>query len=110
MTRISAHAPWGTPTVVITPAAESLPGGVCQTSGGPGGDEFFSRDGETAVAWQARQQQVVQHCWQCPIMLDCRRGAIERGERIGVWGGLTESELGKVSKLHREQLAGVQAA
>ena len=31
-------------------------------------------------------------CVQCPVLLACRRHALELPERFGVWGGLTETE------------------
>ncbi|MPZ85231.1 MAG: WhiB family transcriptional regulator [Actinophytocola sp.] len=31
-------------------------------------------------------------CAVCPVQLECRRYALERGERFGVWCGLSEFE------------------
>lgn len=29
-------------------------------------------------------------CWRCPVRADCLAYAMDAGERVGVWGGLTE--------------------
>ena len=41
-------------------------------------------------------------CVRCPVMVQCREGAIDRGEQFGVWGGqliiageLVESKRGR---------------
>ncbi|NHZ71435.1 MAG: WhiB family transcriptional regulator [Proteobacteria bacterium] len=38
-------------------------------------------------------------CTICPVREDCLEHAIETRERFGVWGGLTEKERKKVSRL-----------
>jgi WhiB family redox-sensing transcriptional regulator len=29
-------------------------------------------------------------CYRCPVIMECRETAIARGEKNGIWGGLTE--------------------
>lgn len=38
------------------------------------------------------EQTAKQVCAECAVLLDCRAYALEREERFGVWGGLTETE------------------
>lgn len=40
-------------------------------------------------------------CWVCPVRMDCLRGAIERREPDGVWGGLTAKERKALRKRMR---------
>ena len=81
----------------IVPSAPLLPGASCLEKGAPGADEWFQAEGERTDAWELRQQQMIRwHCASCPVMRQCRRGAVERGEKHGVWGGLTEAELRQV--------------
>lgn len=37
-------------------------------------------------------------CWECPVRVECLRGAIERREPDGVWGGLTAKERKQLRK------------
>lgn len=39
-----------------------------------------------------------ENCSDCPILMECRRYAIEHGIEHGVWGGLTSSQLRKRAK------------
>jgi hypothetical protein len=36
-------------------------------------------------------------CARCPVPLECLQGALDRGDRYGVWGGLTERDLRKLA-------------
>ncbi|WP_063752622.1 WhiB family transcriptional regulator [Streptomyces sp. NRRL S-350] len=56
---------------------------VCRDSEYP--DLFF---GDTA----ADIQEAKAECSVCPVSLRCLAGALERGERHGVWGGMSEPE------------------
>lgn len=37
-------------------------------------------------------------CRRCPYTAPCALGAIERGERWGVWGGLSVAELRQLAR------------
>lgn len=37
-------------------------------------------------------------CYRCPVIMECRSMALARGERNGVWGGLTETQRKKMRK------------
>jgi len=97
--------------VAIAPSAPSLPDAACLSEGAPGPDEWFQGDGESTAAWSLRQQQLIRwHCASCPVMRQCRRGAVERGEKHGVWGGLTEAELRRVQLVFKKTRASGVAA
>lgn len=36
---------------------------------------------------------------ECPIKADCLDWALERGERFGIWGGMSERERRKLERL-----------
>lgn len=78
---------------VTTPAAPDWSRALC-TQTDP--DAFFpeGRGVEMALA-VVRAKQV---CNRCPIRLACLDGALERGERFGVWGGLDEVERRKLKR------------
>ena len=44
-------------------------------------------------------------CATCPVRTACLAFALERNEKFGVWGGLTERERGRLSPAAREQIA-----
>lgn len=48
-------------------------------------DQFFSDD-------DAGDEAAKAICAQCPVLVECRHYALERDERHGVWGGMTEDE------------------
>ncbi len=43
-------------------------------------------------------------CETCPVRLACLAFALERNERFGVWGGLTEKERARLSPAARESI------
>lgn len=43
-------------------------------------------------------------CDTCPVRLTCLAFSLERNERFGVWGGLTERERGRLTPAAREQI------
>ena len=45
-------------------------------------------------------------CAECPVRAECLEWAIERGERYGVWGGLTAVERAKERRRRRRKPAG----
>ena len=48
-------------------------------------DTFFPLPGD-----QVGIRQALQICRSCPVQGPCRRYALGRRERYGIWGGLTE--------------------
>ena len=68
--------------------------GACR---GADAELFFPpTDEEAAVAKS--------YCATCPVRLACLGFAIERNERFGVWGGLTEKERARLTPAAREQI------
>jgi WhiB family redox-sensing transcriptional regulator len=49
-------------------------------------------------------------CETCPVRLACLAFSIERNERFGVWGGLTERERARLSPAARESILREAAA
>lgn len=49
-------------------------------------------------------------CDTCPVRLACLAFAIERNERFGVWGGLTEKERARLSPAARDAIRRQAAA
>jgi len=49
-------------------------------------------------------------CETCPVRLACLAFSIERNERFGVWGGLTEKERARLSPAARESIRRQAAA
>jgi len=49
-------------------------------------------------------------CETCPVRLACLAFALERNERFGVWGGLTEKERAGLSPAARESIRRQAAA
>ncbi|MEV7076657.1 WhiB family transcriptional regulator [Streptomyces sp. NPDC093990] len=53
--------------------------------------ELFFPVGDTGSALlQIEEAKAV--CRRCPLIESCLQGALERGEKAGVWGGLSEQE------------------
>lgn len=55
------------------------------------------------------ERQALGLCRSCPVRLTCLAGALRRGERFGIWGGLTVLQLGRARRLARAgtSLAGI---
>ena len=49
-------------------------------------------------------------CATCPVRVACLAFSIERNERFGVWGGLTEKERARLTPAAREQILRQAAA
>ena len=58
---------------------------------------FFPASDEEAVAGKAI-------CASCPVRLACLAFGLERNEKFGIWGGLTEKERNRLSPTAREQI------
>ena len=43
-------------------------------------------------------------CGTCPVRTACLAFSLERNEKFGIWGGLTERERGRLSPAAREQI------
>lgn len=43
-------------------------------------------------------------CATCPVRTACLAFALERKERFGIWGGLTERDRGRLTPAAREQI------
>jgi WhiB family transcriptional regulator, redox-sensing transcriptional regulator len=66
--------------VVPQPVAPLLPGAACPTA-----DPvlFFPDPGDTGA-----ESQAIAICAGCPARAGCYAGAVQRGERFGIWGGV----------------------
>ncbi|MFE6746436.1 WhiB family transcriptional regulator [Kitasatospora purpeofusca] len=53
---------------------------------------FFHPSGERGAAHHAREEAAKAVCADCPVLLECRRHALETREPYGVWGALTEDD------------------
>lgn len=62
---------------------------------GMSSDLFFPAEEERAAAARAI-------CFGCPVRYSCLAFALERGERFGIWGGLSERERVRLSRRDRE--------
>src|SRR4051812_9192389 len=55
-------------------------------------EPFFAADQERAESRRRRYAIAKAICADCPVITQCREGALERREQHGVWGGLDEDE------------------
>ena len=53
---------------------------------------FFHPVGERGTPAAKREQAAKRVCAGCPVLLACRRYALDAEEPYGVWGGLSEEE------------------
>jgi WhiB family redox-sensing transcriptional regulator len=49
-------------------------------------------------------------CETCPVRMACLAFALDRNERFGVWGGMTEKERSRLSPAARESIRRQAAA
>lgn len=52
---------------------------------------FFPDKGESSA-------QAKRVCMSCEVRAECLQDALDRGERFGIWGGLSERERRRVAK------------
>lgn len=52
-----------------------------------GAASMFPHEGDEAGIQAAKA-----NCRVCPVLAECLKGALERGEQWGVWGGMTVAE------------------
>src|SRR5690606_42121029 len=67
---------------------------------------FFHPEGERGAARSARENSAKEVCMRCPVRAECAAHALAVREPYGVWGGLTEDEIGRASCREREWIAG----
>jgi WhiB family redox-sensing transcriptional regulator len=53
---------------------------------------FYPISRETRVARRMREAVALVICASCPVRAQCLDHALQTNERLGVWGGLTESQ------------------
>lgn len=61
---------------------KTIPDGLCASSD----LDFFSEDPVVVVSAQKL-------CIECPARVDCLLSALAHGDRFGVWGGATETDI-----------------
>lgn len=66
--------------------------GLCRV-GGYDPDLWFPSPTEFSLVKLAQKV-----CYRCPVIMECRSTAIARGERNGIWGGLTEAQRKRIRK------------
>lgn len=52
---------------------------------------FGDEENEEQESYQ-QYRHVQRVCYQCPVQIECLRYALENDQKLGVWGGLTESQ------------------
>jgi WhiB family redox-sensing transcriptional regulator len=55
-------------------------------------DLFYPALAETASARDERERAAKRVCMSCGVRVECLEYALDANERLGVWGGMTESE------------------
>ena len=53
---------------------------------------FYSAEGERPAEREEREREAKALCASCLVRADCLEYALERPERAGIWGGLTDGE------------------
>ena len=53
---------------------------------------FFHPDGERGPSRRNREKKALAICATCPVILQCRKQALQIQEPYGIWGGLTEDD------------------
>ena len=65
-------------------------------------------DEAAALAWTPEPAKAV--CARCPVAADCRAWAIRTRQTHGVWGGLDEVELRRLSRRPRAKSPAARAS
>jgi WhiB family redox-sensing transcriptional regulator len=73
--------------------------GLCRT-GSYDPDLWFPNPAESSLVRLAQKV-----CYRCPVIVECRSMALARGERNGIWGGLTEAQRKRMKKQECEEEA-----
>ncbi|WP_435609663.1 WhiB family transcriptional regulator [Streptomyces sp. C10-9-1] len=71
----------------VVTAESARPRAACENQD----PDLFFPDGSTGPAL-LQIEQAKKICRTCPLMFECLRDALERGEEHGVWGGLSEDD------------------
>lgn len=53
---------------------------------------LFFGDSPSPVKPQSQYKEARLYCYDCPVQVECLMSAVDNKERLGVWGGLTESQ------------------
>lgn len=66
-------------------------------------DIFFidSDDGATPAEVYAGRKIAKQICSECPYQVECAEWAIDKGETLGIWGGLTPRERSDIRRARK---------
>ncbi|MCW0214259.1 MAG: WhiB family transcriptional regulator [Pseudonocardia sp.] len=74
--------------------------GACR---GMDSEIFFHPERERGAPYAAREARAKQVCRGCPVIMECRRHALEVQEPYGVWGGLSETERRAMFRISRRE-------
>lgn len=55
-------------------------------------EKFFLERGARSRNKRKQEEEAVRICRSCPVLVECRRWALEVPEYYGVWGGLTADQ------------------
>lgn len=64
---------------------------------------FFHPDGERGHARARRAEYAKAICAECPVVQECRTYSLDRNERFGVWGGVSEEERDAILENPRDR-------
>lgn len=53
---------------------------------------FFGQEGESGAAATRRVAKAKAVCLPCPVLTECRAYALDRPEKYGLWGSMSEGE------------------
>jgi WhiB family redox-sensing transcriptional regulator len=68
-----------------------------------GSDADFFPERTTGTANHGRQAKAI--CAQCPALVECLEGALDRREEFGIWGGAGEDERRDLGRAYRKRTA-----
>lgn len=71
---------------------------------------FFGPDGERAAEREAREEKAKEICQACPVRSACADYALDRPEKYGLYGGLTEDERAPIRRSRMRRAAAGRAA
>lgn len=64
---------------------------------------LFHPEGDAGAVKVVAAEATATYCASCLVREPCLEGALSRGERWGVWGGLDEEELRALRRRRRER-------
>jgi WhiB family redox-sensing transcriptional regulator len=71
---------------------------------------FFHPEGERGASRARREERAKMICSTCPVLMQCRRWALETQETYGIWGGLGEAEREAIFVKASRQRRGLSVA